>query len=328
MPTRKPKVVITRKLPGIIETRMMELFDCCLNLDDHLMSRHELLHHMQSCEVLVPTVTDNIDNEMLEKAGDNLRLIASFGAGVDHINIEKALEKNIIITNTPDVLAEDTADMAMGLIIAVARRFNEGQKLITSQQWQGWGPTTMLGYRLHGKRLGIIGMGRIGTALAKRAIGFGLSIHYHNRNRLAIESEEKLNATYWSSLDQMLNHMDIISVNCPHTPATYHLLNARRLALIPSHAFIINTSRGEVIDEKALLKSLSRKEIFGAGLDVFEREPKIDPKLLKMPDVICLPHMGSSTYEGREDMGERVILNIKCYVDNHSIPDRVLVSMF
>ena len=334
MSTRKPKVVVTRKLPDIIETRMMELFDCQLNLDDHMMDKDELRHHIKDCEVLIPTVTDNIDGNLIDSAGDNLRLIASFGAGIDHIDVEKALAKNIMITNTPDVVADDTADMTMGLIIAVARKFSEGEKLINSQKWQGWSPTTMLGHRIHGKRLGIIGMGRIGSALAKRAIGFGISIHYHNRKRVSEQQEQDLSATYWASLDQMLAHMDIISINCPHTPATYHLLNERRLALLQPHAFIINTSRGEVINEEALLKALQRKQVFGAGLDVFERKiddnssPQINPKLIKMPNVVCLPHMGSATYEGRIAMGERVILNIKSYIDHHSLPDRVLNSMF
>lgn len=334
MSTRRPKVVVTRKLPDIIETRMMELFDCTLNLDDHQMSADELCHHMQHCEVLIPTVTDNISDDLLNKAGDDLRLIASFGAGVDHIDVETALRNNIMITNTPDVVADDTADMTIGLIIAVARNFREGHKLITDQKWQGWSPTSLLGHRIHGKRLGIIGMGRIGIALAKRAIGFGITIHYHNRQRVSEQQEQALSATYWASLDQMLAHMDIISINCPHTPATFHLLNERRLALMQPHAFIVNTSRGEVIDEDALVKALQRKQIFGAGLDVFERKithhanPKINPKLLKMTNVICLPHMGSATYDGRVAMGERVILNIKSYVDHHSLPDRVLNTMF
>ncbi len=328
MTTHKPKVVVTRKLPDAIETRMMELFDVELNLSDEQMSRAQIQEAMQSAEVLVPTVTDRIDAPLLAQAGNRLKLIASFGTGVDHIDLKTARQRGITVTNTPGVLTEDTADMTMALILAVPRRLTEGERVIRSGEWTGWSPIGLLGHRITGKRLGIIGMGRIGSAVARRGRGFGLSIHYHNRRRVPEELEEELEATYWESLDQMLSRMDIISVNCPHTPATYHLLSARRLKLLRPTAYIVNTSRGEVIDEDALTRMLNAGEISGAGLDVFEHEPAVNPKLLQLDNVTLLPHMGSATIEGRLDMGEKVIINIKTFVDGHTPPDRVLEAMF
>ncbi len=328
MASKKPVVVVTRKLPGVIETRMMELFDARLNLNDEPMSRDQLIEAVRTADVLVPTVTDRIDAGILGHAGKRLRLIASFGTGVDHIDLKAAQARGITVANTPGVLTEDTADMSMALILAVPRRLAEGERLIRSGEWRGWGPTSMLGHRIWGKRLGIIGMGRIGTAVARRARGFGLSIHYHNRRRVAEALERELEATYWESLDQMLSRMDIISINCPHTPATYHLLSARRLKLIQPHAYIVNTSRGEVIDENALARLLTAKQIAGAGLDVFEHAPAVNAKLLALDNVILLPHMGSATIEGRVDMGEKVIINIQSFADGHAPPDRVLETMF
>ena len=329
MPDRKkPLVIVTRKLPDVIETRMMELFEPRLNIDDAPMSRSQLAAAMKEADVLVPTVTDRIDAGLIKGAGERLKLIASFGTGVDHIDIPAAKARGIAVTNTPGVLTEDTADMTMALILAVARRLVEGEALVRSGEWTGWSPTGMLGHRLYGKRLGIIGMGRIGQAVARRARGFGLSIHYHNRRRVPEAVEAELEATYWESLDQMLARMDIISVNCPHTPATYHLLSPRRLALMPRHAILVNTSRGEVVDEKTLARVLERGEIAGAGLDVFEHEPAVSPKLLKLPNVVLLPHMGSATIEGRVDMGEKVIINIRTWVDGHTPPDIVLETEF
>jgi glyoxylate reductase len=327
MVNRKPLVIVTRKLPDVIETRMMELFDTRLNLTDTPMTTAQLVAAVKQADVIVPTVTDRIDAGVLSQAGPALKLIASFGTGVDHIDLATARQRNITVTNTPGVLTEDTADMTMALILAAARRIAEGERLIRSGKWQGWGPTFMLGGRLWGKRLGIIGMGRIGQALARRARGFGLSVHYHNRRRVAEEVEHALEATYWESLDQMLAHMDIISVNCPHTPATYHLLSARRLKLLRPHVIIVNTARGEVIDENTLARMLANKELAGAGLDVFEHEPAVNPKLLKLDNVVLLPHMGSATLEGRIDMGEKVIINIKTFADGHRPPDRVIESM-
>jgi glyoxylate reductase len=324
----KPLVVVTRKLPDVIETRMMELFDTRLNRDDKPMSQAALVEAVKTADVLVPTVTDRIDKGVLSQAGPNLRLIASFGTGVDHIDLATARERGITVTNTPGVLTEDTADMTMALILAVARRLTEGERLIRSGTWSGWGPTTMLGHRIWGKRLGIVGMGRIGQALARRARGFGLAVHYHNRRRVHPETEAELEATYWESLDQMLAHMDVLSINCPHTPATYHLLSARRLKLLKPHAIIVNTSRGEVIDENALARMLANDQVAGAGLDVFEHEPAINPKLMELDNVVLLPHMGSATIEGRIDMGEKVIINIKTFADGHKPPDRVIEAMF
>ncbi len=325
---QKPLVIVTRKLPDAIETRMMELFSARLNVDDSPMSQAQLIEAVKTAEVLVPTVTDRIDAKVLSQAGPKLRLIASFGTGVDHIDLATARQRGITVTNTPGVLTEDTADMTMALILSVPRRLAEGERLVRSGQWTGWGPTTMLGHRIWGKRLGIIGMGRIGTAVARRARGFGLAVHYHNRRRVHPDLEQELEATYWESLDQMLARMDIVSVNCPHTPATFHLLSARRLQLLQRHAYIVNTSRGEVVDENALTRMLERGDLAGAGLDVFEHEPAVNPKLLKLDNVVLLPHMGSATIEGRLDMGEKVIINIKTFADGHKPPDRVLETMF
>lgn len=325
---RKPLVVVTRKLPDVIETRLMELFETQLNLDDRPMTQAELVKAVQEADVLVPTVTDRIDASVLSQAGENLRLIASFGTGVDHIDLATARTRGITITNTPGVLTEDTADMTMALILAVPRRLTEGERVLRSGTWTGWSPTSMLGHRIWGKRLGIVGMGRIGAAVARRARGFGLSVHYHNRRRVHEEIEQELEATYWDSLDQMLAHMDIVSVNCPHTPATFHLLSARRLKLLRPHAYIVNTSRGEVIDENALARALENGDIAGAALDVFAQEPAVNPKLLKLDNVVLTPHMGSATVEGRVDMGEKVIINIKTFADGHNPPDRVIETMF
>ena len=328
MAKKKPLVVITRKLPDAIETRLMELFDVRLNVDDEAMSEAELTEAVKTADVLVPTITDNIDAKLIAAAGKKLKLIANYGTGVDHIDLAAAREKGITVTNTPDVLTEDTADMTMALILAVPRRLVEGERIVRSGDWSGWSPTWMLGHRIFGKRLGIIGMGRIGQAVARRARGFGLSIHYHNRNRVHEEIENELEATYWESLDQMLAHMDFVSVNCPHTPATYHLLSARRLKLLQPHAVIVNTARGEVIDENALTQVLQSGDIAGAGLDVFEHSPAVNPKLLALDNVVLLPHMGSATFEGRGDMGEKVVINIQTFVDDHTPPDRVIGDKF
>ena len=327
MRSKRPFVIVTRKLPDPIETRMMELFACRLNLDDTSLSKPDLIAAVERADVLVPTVTDRIDAEVLEAAGPALKLIASFGTGIDHVDLAAAQRRGIIVTNTPGVLTEDTADMTMALILAVSRRLAEGERLIRSGGWTGWGPTSMLGHRIWGKRLGIVGMGRIGMALARRAKGFGLSVHYHNRRPVPEEVENALEATHWESLDQMLAHMDIVSVNCPHTPATYHLLSARRLRLLPPQAILVNTARGEIVDEEELLRLLETRAIAGAGLDVFEHEPAIDPRLRALDNVVLLPHMGSATIEGRLAMGEKVIINIKTFADGHRPPDRVLGSM-
>ena len=324
MPQSKPRVVVTRKLPDPIETRMMELFDVQLNLTTEAMSKADLIEAVKTADVLVPTVTDRIDAAILSQAAENLKLVANYGTGIDHIDLATARQRGITVTNTPDVLTEDTADMTMGLILAVSRRLTEGERRLRSGDWHGWAPTSMLGHRIYGKRLGIVGMGRIGQALARRARGFGLSIHYHNRHKLHEEVEQELEATHWESLDQMLARMDVISVNCPHTPATYHLLSARRLKLLQGHAVIVNTSRGEVIDENALTRMLVAGEIGAAGLDVFEHEPAVNPKLVALDNVVLLPHMGSATFEGRIDMGEKVLINIKTFIDGHNPPDRVL----
>ncbi|ESY74300.1 D-glycerate dehydrogenase [Mesorhizobium sp. M1050] len=325
---KKPLVVITRKLPDPVETRMRELFDARLNVEDRPMTQPELVAAVKEADVLVPTVTDQIDAALIAQAGDNLKLIANFGNGVDKIDVEAAAKRGITVTNTPNVLTEDTADMTMALMLALPRRLAEGANVLTGdKKWAGWSPTWMLGRRIWGKRLGIVGMGRIGTAVARRAKAFGLSIHYHNRHRVLPDVEDGLEATYWESLDQMLARMDIISVNCPSTPATFHLLSARRLALMQPTAYIVNTARGDIIDEEALVRLIQDGKIAGAGLDVYEHEPALNSKLLKLAakhKVVLLPHMGSATLEGRIDMGEKVIINIRAFVDGHRPPDRVL----
>jgi glyoxylate reductase len=282
---------------------------------------------MQEAEVLVPTVTDRIDAKLIQGAGEQLKLIANFGNGVDNIDVKAALARGMIITNTPGVLTEDTADMTMALILAVPRRLVEGAKTLEGDQFHGWSPLWMLGHRLWGKRLGIVGMGRIGQAVARRAKAFGLQIHYHNRKPVAAEIAGELDATYWDSLDQMLARMDIVSINCPHTPATYHLISARRLKMMRPSAYIVNTARGEIIDEEALTQLLESGALAGAGLDVFENEPRVDPRLMRLKNVVLLPHMGSATIEGRLDMGEKVIINIKSFVDGHRPPNRVVPAM-
>jgi glyoxylate reductase len=327
MAARKPKVIVTRKLPDPVETRMRELFDTELNLTDAAMTRAQLSDAVARADVLAPTITDKIDATLLEKAGPQLKLIANFGAGIDHIDVAAANARGITVTNTPGVLTEDTADLTMALIMAVARRIVEAANVTQAGAFTGWTPTWMMGHRITGKRLGIIGMGRIGQAVARRAKAFGLQIHYHNRKPVSPRIAEELEATYWDSLDQMLGRTDIVSVHSPHTPATYHLLSARRLKLLQPHAILINTARGEIIDEGALADLLKSGAIAGAGLDVFEFEPKINPKLLGLPNAVLLPHLGSATVEGRVDMGEKVIINIRTWMDGHKPPDRVIPSM-
>ncbi|EJK87544.1 D-glycerate dehydrogenase [Rhizobium sp. AP16] len=326
---KKPKVYVTRELPDAVETRMRELFDAELNIDDVPRTQAELAEAVRTVDVLVPTVTDRIDAALIEEAGPQMKLIASFSNGTDHIDVEAAARKGITVTNTPNVLTEDTADMTMALILAVPRRLAEGARVLTDKpgEWAGWSPTWMLGRRIHGKRIGIVGMGRIGTAVARRAKAFGLSIHYHNRKRVSTATEDELEATYWDSLDQMLARVDIVSVNCPSTPATFHLISARRLALLQPTSYIVNTSRGDVIDETALIKILREGKIAGAGLDVFENEPAVNPKLVKLANegkVVLLPHMSSATLESRIDMGDKVIINIRTFIDGHRPPNRVL----
>ncbi len=327
MSKKKPVVIVTRKLPDSVETRMRELFATSLNLEDKPLTQAELTDAVGKADVLVPTVTDNIDAELIQKAGPNLKLIANFGNGVDNIDVAAAAKKGITVTNTPNVLTEDTADMAMGLMIAVSRRFVEGAQAINKNEWHGWSPTWMLGNRIWGKRLGIIGMGRIGSAVARRAKAFGLSIHYHNRNQASSAVEDELEATYWDSLDQMLPRVDFLSINCPYTTETYHMLSEERLALMQAGSVIINTARGEVIDEKALIMAISHGKISGAGLDVFENEPAVSNdlmQLVKKGKVVVLPRMGSATRESRVEMGDRVLINIRTWVDSHRPPDRVL----
>jgi glyoxylate reductase len=327
MAASKPKVVVTRKLPAPIEARMAELFEVRLNPTDQAMAPAALVEALADAEVLVPTITDRIDAKLIAAAGPSLRMIANFGAGVDNIDVDAAVARGVVVTNTPGVLTEDTADMTLALIMASSRRLVEGANTVQAGEFHGWTPTWMLGRRLRGAQLGILGMGRIGQALARRARALGMVIHYHNRKPVGPRIEEELGATYWESLDQMLARVDIVSVNCPHTPATYHLLSARRLKVLRPHAIIINTARGEVIDEAAMANMLAAGELGGAGLDVYEHEPAVNPKLLKLSNVVLLPHMSSATVEGRIEMGEKVIVNIRTFLDGHRPPDRVIPSM-
>lgn len=327
MPTARLSVVVTRRLPEPVETRMKELFDVELRDDDRPMTREELAAAMARADVLVPTITDQIDAGLIAKAGERLRLIASFGSGVDHIDVATARSRGILVSNTPGVVTEDTADMTMALMLSVTRRIPEGLAVMQSGKWGGWAPTAFLGGRLGGRRLGILGMGRIGQAVARRARAFGLQVHYHNRKRLRPEIEQELDATYWESLDQMVSRMDILSINCPHTPSTFHLMNARRLKLMKPSAVIINTSRGEVIDENALTRMLASRELAGAGLDVYEHGTDVSADLRALPNVVLLPHMGSATVEGRIEQGEKVIINIKTFADGHRPPDQVVPGM-
>ncbi len=327
MSKKRLSVVVTRRLPEAVETRLSELFDVTLREDDKPMTREELGAAMRQADVLVPTITDEIDAPLITQAGERLKLIANYGAGVDHIDVATARQRGVLVSNTPGVLTDDTADMTMALILAVTRRMPEGMAVMQSGNWDGWAPTALMGGRVGGRRLGILGMGRIGQAVARRARAFGMQVHYHNRKRLREEVEGALEATYWDSLDQMVSRMDVISINCPHTPSTFHLMNARRLGLMKPDAVIVNTSRGEVIDENALTRMLRAGDIKGAGLDVYEHGREINPRLRELKNVVLLPHMGSATLEGRIEMGEKVLINIKTFDDGHRPPDQVVPSM-
>jgi len=327
MPKQQLSVVVTRRLPEAVETRMAELFDVRLRDSDAPMTRGELQEAIKTCDVLVPTITDTIDNALISQAGDKLKLIANYGAGVDHIDVSTARQQGVLVSNTPGVLTDDTADMTMALMLAVTRRMPEGMAKMQKGEWDGWAPNALLGGRIAGRRLGILGMGQIGQAVARRAQAFGMQIHYHNRRRLRPEIEEALQATYWESLDQMVARMDVVSVNCPHTPSTFHLMNARRLKLMKPDAVIVNTSRGEVIDGNALTRMLRAGELKGAGLDVYENGVEINPRLRELDSVVLLPHMGSATLEGRIEMGEKVLINIKTFQDGHRPPDQVVPAM-
>lgn len=323
-PAGKPRVAVTRKLLPAVETRMAELFDVRLNPDDRPLDRAGLVAAMREADVLVPTVTDRIDAAMIAEAGDRLGLIANFGAGIEHIDLAAARARKIIVTNTPGVFTDDTADMAMALIVAVPRRVAEGVRLLQAGQWQGWGPTGLHGHRLAGRTLAIVGMGRIGQAVAHRARAFGLEVAYHNRHRLPAAVETMLGARYEPDLDAMIASADILSLHCPAGAGTHHILDARRIAAMKPGAHVINTARGELIDEEALIAALQDGRLGGAGLDVFSHEPAIDPRLLALPNVVAMPHLGSATVEGSEASGEKVIANIRFWADGHRPPDQVL----
>ena len=327
MKDQKPKVVVTRRLPATVENRMKELFDVELNKNDIPMSAKELAIAMGKADILVPTISDTIDSKLLARAGENLRLIASYGAGFDHIDVQTARQRGILVSNTPGVLTDDTADMTLALMLGVMRRFQEGASLIQKKSWDGWSPSAMLGTRLGGKRLGILGMGRIGSAVATRAKAFGMEINYHNRKKLHPALEAPSDAIFWENFGSMLKEIDVLSINCPHTPSTFHMINGGRLSLMKESAFIVNTSRGEVIDENALARALKNKKLAGAALDVFEARKEVNPQLRDLPNVMLLPHMGSATDEARIEMGEKVIINIKTFIDGHRPPDQVVPAM-
>ena len=315
---------MTRELTDPVMARMEDLFDTAIHRGEAAMTRDQLAAAMADCDVLVPTVTDPIDGELIASAGDRLKLIANFGAGVNHIDLKAARARGIVVTNTPGVLTEDTADMVLALILAVPRRLAEGEKLVRSGQWNGWSPGGMLGHRIGGKALGIVGMGRIGQAVAQRAKAFGLSIHYHNRKRLPALLETRLDATYYDDLDALLAAADIVTIHTPLNADSRDLIDARRLGLMKPSAFLINASRGGIVDEEAMVAALEGGRLAGAGLDVWRFEPEIDPRLLALPNVVMTPHMGSATYEGRQATGERVIQNIRMWADGHRPPDQVL----
>lgn len=319
-----PRVVVTRELPDPIMDRMAALFDTVLNRSDQKLAREDLAAAMATCDVLVPTVTDTIDAALIAGAGPKLKLIANFGAGVNHIDLKAARTRGIIVTNTPGVLTEDTADMTMALILSVPRRLAEGEKLVRSGAWKGWSPGGMLGHRIGGKALGVVGMGRIGQAVARRARAFGLSIHYHNRRRLPASIEAELGATWHADLDAMLGAVDIVSIHTPLNADSHDLIDRRRIALMRPHVYLINASRGGIVDEDALVDALEAGRLAGAGLDVWRHEPEIDPRLLALPNVVLTPHMGSATLEGRVASGEKVIANIRSWADGHRPPDQVL----
>tara|TARA_R110002033_G_scaffold42421_3_gene83418 strand:+ start:66909 stop:67907 length:999 start_codon:yes stop_codon:yes gene_type:complete len=323
-PLSNPRVIITRELSDAVQQRMCELFDAVPNYADTPFSRDDLIAAMADCDVLVPTVTDHIDAEMIANAPDRLRLIASFGAGVDHIDLAAARAKKILVTNTPGVFTEDTTDMTMALILSAPRRLSDGEKLIRSGQWEGWKPSGMLGHCIGGKKLGIIGMGRIGQAVARRASGFGLSIFYHNRRQLPPAVEESLRASFVADLDELIRECDIITLHCPHTAETHEMINAERIGMMNPSTYLINSARGDLVDEDALIEALQNERIGGAGLDVYQNEPAIDPRFLTLKNTVLLPHMGSATFEGREASGERVITNIRVWADGHRPPDQVL----
>jgi len=318
---------VTRKLPDAVEARLSALFEASFNTADALLTGAQLLTLARGVDVLAPTLGDELDAAFFREAGERMKLIANFGAGVDHIDIAAANRRGVTVTNTPSVLAEDAADMAMALILAVPRRLVEGVKALENGAFKGWSPTWMLGRRVRGKKLGVIGLGRVGEAIARRARAFGLSIHYHNRKPINPHIEEELAATFWPDLDAMLAHMDIVSVNCPSTPQTYHLLSRARLALMPPHAYVVNISRGEIIDEEALADAIGAGRLAGAALDVFEKEPRPNARLMAAPNVVLLPHMASATIESRIEMGERVIINIKMFADGHKPPDRIILGL-
>ena len=324
---KKPKVIITRRLQDRVEKRMKELFNVDLSSAEYPISKRELLSAVKDAEILVPTIGDKIDASILSAANSNLKLIANYGAGYDHIDIKTALQRGIIVTNTPSVLTTDTADMTMALILAIPRKLREGHEEMQSGNWKGWSPSAMIGMRITGKKLGILGMGRIGQAIAKRAKAFDLNINYHNRRRLHENIEKSLSATYWENLEEMLSVVDILVISASLNPSSLYLLNAKCLGKMKSSAYLVNISRGEIIDQKALVRQLKDGRLGGAGLDVYDSEEVIGSDFKSLKNVFLLPHMGSSTLEGRIEMGEKVIINIKTFLDGHRPPDQIVPSM-
>ncbi|MCB2087240.1 MAG: D-glycerate dehydrogenase [Sphingomonadaceae bacterium] len=325
--TDKPRVIVTRHLLPSVEARMEELFDVVLNREDKPMSREDLVAAMQDCDVLVPTVTDRIDAGLIEQAGERLGLIANFGAGIDHIDLAAAHAKKIVVANTPGVFTDDTADLTMGLIIGVPRRMRDGTALIRRGEWTGWAPSAMLGRQLGGKVLGIVGMGRIGQAVAHRARAFGLKVIYHNRHRLPASVENMFHAEWVGELDDLLAQADIVTLHCPASPETHHMIDASRIAKMKEGASLINTARGDLVDYEALIAGLESGHLGGCGLDVYPDEPKVDQRLLDHRNTITQPHTGSATVEGREASGEKVITNIVFWAHGERPPDMVLQGL-
>ena len=321
-PPARPRVIVTRPLPGV-EPKMLELFDTVLNPEDRAFTREELLAAMRDCDVLVPNVTDKIDAGMIEQAGDRIKLIANFGAGVDHLDIPALKAKGIAVTNTPDVFTDDTADITMALILTATRRLSEGIRMVAAGEWDGWAPSRMLGRNLRGKLLGIVGMGAIGKELAIRARAFGMEVAYNNRRRLPEAEEAALGVRFEPGLELLIRSADYLSLNCPSTPETRGMLNAERIAAMKPGSFVINSGRGDLIDEPALIAALESGHLGGAGLDVFVGEPNIRPEFMHLKNVTALPHLGSATVEGRTEAGEKIIRNIQAWIAGEPLPDAV-----
>lgn len=318
----KPAVLVTRKLPRAVEDRLRRDYDARLNADDRVYGADELVALADGAVAIVPSHTEALTAEVIGRLSDSVRAICSFSVGFDHIDLEAAKARGIVVTNTPDVLSDATAEIAMLVMLGAARRAYEGQQLIRTRTWHEWSPTYQLGIQVTGKRLGIVGMGRVGQVVAQRARGFDMTIHYHNRRRLAPELEQ--GALFHGSVEDLLPHCDFVSIHCPATPETRGLFNAERIALLPDGAVLVNTARGAIVDDEALITALRSGKLFAAGLDVYNNEPNIDPRYRELPNTFLLPHIGSATRETRDAMGFRALDNLDAIVAGHEPRDRLV----